>query len=123
MTIAELFAKVDRLHPNQYGTEDKTRWLNEIEGKVNDEIINAAEGNDEEFVPYIYDQDQDRELLAPDRFCALYIYYIAAMCDHTDMEVEAYNNDAAMHQAAYDEFAAWYRRKILPKTSRVIRGW
>ncbi len=123
MTITEIITQVDRVRPNQYDIPQKVRWLSEVEGTVVDEIFNRAEGNEIEFDKYTYESDAERELMIPDRFSDIYISYLLAKVDFHDMETESYNNDVLMYQAAYEQFAAWYRRKHMPKQPGYIRGF
>lgn len=116
MTIAELIAHVDTIRPNAYDKDVKTGWLNEIERQVWEQIINRAEGAVEYPGIYIYDEHSEKELLADDAHKDVYVTYLLAQMDYANMEMDRYNADAAMHQAAWDGYAAEYRRNHLPKT-------
>ncbi|MDD6195424.1 MAG: hypothetical protein PUB12_00750 [[Clostridium] aminophilum] len=127
MRLAEMLAYVDLLRPNQYNETQKVGWLSEIESRIVDEIINAAqkpEGEqDETFTGYNPETDEERTLKAGDRFKDVYAYYIIAKIDMYDGDLEEYNNAVAQFQGAYDEFAAWYRRNNMPKRKAYFRGW
>lgn len=120
MRIANLLATIDEIKPNQFSNHVKTQWLNEIEFKVVDQIINMAEGNNISFKPYDYDTDAERELYAPDVFADIYSGYISAKIDYHLAELDRYNIAVAMYQAAFEDFAAWYRRKHVPKQRNSI---
>lgn len=115
MTLAELIAEVDKLKPNQYDTKQKTAWVTEIEGTIVDEIMNMAEGCKIEFKGYKYEADAEKKLMVPERFSDIYISYLLAKIDFYDVETDSYNNDVILYQSAYDQFAAWYRRRHIPK--------
>ena len=115
MRVAEIIANVDRLRPNQYDSEQKTRWLSEIEGMIAEDVINMAEGNELEFDSYNYENDAEKETMLPNRFTDIYIHYIKAKIEFYDDETQQYNNEVAAYQSAYDQYAAWYRRNHMPK--------
>lgn len=115
MNITEIIAAVDKLRPNGYDQEEKTRWLSEVEGMVVDNILNMAEGNNIEFEGYNYESDAEKETLLPERFTDIYIHYLKAKIEMNDDELDQYNKEVMVYQAAYDQFAAWYRRTHMPK--------
>ncbi len=51
MTIEEIFDYVDEVKPNNYSKEIKTHWLNELEGKIQNEIMLLAQS---EHISYVY---------------------------------------------------------------------
>ena len=117
MTLAEIIAYVDQIRPNAFDKDAETGWVNEIEHKVYDQIINKAVGNTAvDPTPYLYDENGETELLVDDAHKDVYVTYILAQMDFANMELDRYNADAAMHQAAWQEYAAEYRRNHLPKT-------
>ena len=136
MTLAELIAEVDEVKPNQFAKEIKTRWLSEVESAVVEQILNRALYEKEEerirpdgttetitvwkpddvaFDKYDYDTDQERELLVPDRFCDIYVNYLSAKIDYNNREFGSYQNCAAMYQASWNDFAAYWKRTHKPK--------
>lgn len=120
MKLANLFAMVDEIKPNQFGNHIKTQWLNEIEFKVVEEVINMAEEQNIKFKPYDYDIDAERDLYAPDVFNDIYIGYINAKIDYHLSELDRYNIAVAMYQSAFNDFASWYRRNHMPKQRNSI---
>lgn len=116
MTLAELIAEADQVKPNQFEKEIKTRWVSEIEQTVKEQILDRAEGSKGgAFAPYSYDEDQERELLIPDQYADVYIHYICAKIDYYNREFAGYNNAAALHEAALNDFAAFWKRTHRPK--------
>lgn len=117
MTLADLIAYVDQIRPNAFDKEQETGWVNEIEHKVYDQVINKAVGNiTNDPTPYFYDQNAETELLVEDAHKAVYVTYLLAQMDFANMELDRYNADAAMHQAAWQEYAAEYRRNHVPRS-------
>ena len=51
MTIEEIFDYVDEVKPNNYSKEILTHWLNELEGKIQNEIMLLAQP---EYISYVY---------------------------------------------------------------------
>lgn len=115
MTLAELIAEVDENRPNQFDKNKKTGWVNEIEAKVVRAVINRAMWNEVIFNPYQYELDAEKELLVPDEHKDVYETYLYAKMDYTNGEIDRYNADAAMHSAAWTDYAAEYRRTHYPK--------
>ncbi len=116
MTLAELIAYVDKLRPNAYDKDVMTGWVNEIEWQAYDQVISRAVDNTATYVPYKYDLDAERSLLVDDAHKGVYVYYLLAQMDHANMEIDRYNADTTMHQAAWQDYAAAFRRNHLPKS-------
>jgi len=111
-TLAEIVTACGELRPSVFGSNHITGWVNEIEQRVVEEVINRAKGNDVEFVPYNYELDSETELKAPD---GVYTAYVFAKEDYTLGDIARYNNDAAMAEAEFYDFAKRYRREHYPK--------
>lgn len=119
MTLAEIIAHVGDVRPHQYSADTLTGWINEIEARAVRDVINRARGNDEEFTPYKYDLDAERTLKIPDEHQAVYETYLFARIDYTNGEIDRYNADAMMHESAWHEYAAEYRREHKPKSHEI----
>ena len=122
MKVGKLIETATVLIGQQYDLEMLIGWLNEIEGQVLDQVVNKAQGFDIEFVPFTED-DTERELTVPDRFQDVYINYIRAKVDFTNQETERYNNDAAMFEASWKEYASWHIRNYVPKPAAKFRNY
>ena len=123
MTLAELIAQADELRPNMFSKEMKTSWINEVESKVVKQVINKALWNHDTFTPYEYELNAETSLRIPDEHCDVYRTYLFAQMDYANAELDRYNADAAMHRAAWDDYAAEYRREHYPyphETSAII---
>ena len=116
MQLADLIAYVDNIRPNAFSKDVMTCWVNEIERQVWEQVINRAEGADEYPGTYNYDENAERELLVDDAHKDVYVTYLLAKMDYANMEIDRYNIDSTMHQAAWDSYAADYRRNHLPKS-------
>lgn len=121
MTIKELIKYCDETRPNQYSNEHKIRWLNEVEAKVVDEIVNKIESLEYMmFEPYTYEANIDTELILPDQFDDVYIAYIYSKVDFTNAEFERYQTDSALFEAAWNDAAGWARRNYKPLRHNVF---
>ena len=114
MTINDLITEVDDLKTNQYSDEQKVRWINEIEGRILDEIIRNRKIREDEEIPdeVYYDEeiDMDTELLVKEPYSDLYRYYLFSMIDLSNEEYDRYQNSAVMFNNRYQSFADyWYR--------------
>lgn len=121
MTVAEIIAEVQRVKPNQYPKETLTRWLSQIEGQAVEQVVNHAVDTDVEFDKYDYDTDVETELQIPDRYSDVYIHYLSAQIDQANREFASYNNDVALFEAAWREYAAWHIRTHRQKPTAAFR--
>ena len=116
MKLADLIARIDATKPNQYDKDLKTQWVNEIEYRAIDQVINMARGNHRRYAPYVYDLDAEKELAIPDMFVDVYVYYLSAKIDMLYSEIDRYNNDVLAYETAWKNYASWYRRNHYPKS-------
>lgn len=105
MTVAQVIQAVDEVKPNAFSNEEKTRWLNEVEGMVQTEVLLFAS---EEVITYSYEQDKDAELLVQPPHDKLYPAYLEARVDYANGEYEKYQNTMQMFNAFYGEFIRWF---------------
>lgn len=113
ITAQDVIDAVEKVRPNAYSDEEKLKWINEVEGKIHDEIIKNSEiGKDNEFVTV---SSPDTLLTADSRFSQMYVYYLLAKIDFFDNEPTKYNNDLAMFDSAYESFACWHIRTYVPQ--------
>lgn len=99
MTVNEAILRADELRPNPFGEEQKTKWLSELDGKIAKEILN------ENFTPYEISDGGERELMAEEAYCDLYLFYLCAMIDFFSRDYGEYNNSVAMFNSAYSSYA------------------
>jgi hypothetical protein len=122
MTIEQLFAIIDEEKPNTYGDDSRIRWLNDIEGRIMEEIVKTHEGSEEVTYDGYTEEDTQTELIAKPPYDNLYLYYLYAMIDFSNMETERYNNSMIMFNQAYQDYASWYNRTHMP-LSTPLRIW
>lgn len=116
MTIEQVIAAVDAQRTgNPYMTDEKIKWLSDVEGIIWNEIVQTHENPDDyEFDGYNNGTDRDTELIAGDMYADLYVHYVLAQIDRSQQEYAKYNVDVQQYNALFQQFAAWYNRTHLP---------
>lgn len=94
--------RVERLRPDAYGEEVMTGWLSELDGKYTLAMQGSAQA------PYDYPEDRETELFVPHPYDNVYELYLICLIDWHNREMEAYQNDKAMFDAADGDFRAWW---------------
>ena len=113
MKLQEVLKRCDRLKPNQFEAAFKTEWVNELEGRVVDEVLRRSL-DFQNYVFYPYTDGEDSELIVPDPYSRIYLDWLFCQIDYYNQELERYNNSAAMFNAGYAEFQAYFRRTHMP---------
>ena len=114
MTVNELLTAVDSLHPNQFSTEDKLRWLNHVEQTIWREIICTHEGVEDGATMPAYTTADDTELLAEDPYSRLYPAWMDAQIAYYNRESGKYADAATAFNEAYGAYKSWYNRTHMP---------
>ena len=115
MTLSNVIAFVDGIKPNAFTPEQKTAWVNEVEGYVMTDIFLLAPT---EYKAYVWPEDQNTVLLVPDPHCKIYHAYLSAMIDFANGEYGKYNNELAMYNEFCGEFMRWYTDRYRPADGR-----
>lgn len=118
MKVKDAIEKTNQLKANVYSEENMSQWLSELENYAIESVFNRAEGNDFPLVKYSYEDDEEKDLMIPDPYSEIYIYYLAAKIDYWNKELDSYNNNMSMYNASYSSFAAKYRREHMPKQTK-----
>ena len=116
MTIQEALDMADQLKPNMMITPVKIRFINEIEGKIWEEIIMQHVHTPGEGVRPEYNTDTDpgTDLIVPAPYDMVYVYWLIAQIDHMTMEMDQYNNDRLLFEDAYGNFNDYWTRTRMP---------
>lgn len=115
-TINDILSKVAEVKPNQYEDAVLAGWLGVIDGKIIDEVFRTheePEGGFPEFHAYT-ENDLGTEMLVPDPYSELYIYYLFAMIDFHNGETARYADSMQMFNYAYSQFCNYYNRTHMP---------
>ena len=109
MTINSIIEQTLKLHPDTVSDAIKCRWLSELDGKIMRETMHR-----DDFVPYKFPEDSERELVVKAPYDNLYELYIIAMSDFFSGEMANYSASAMLFEQAYSEFRKNYLRNNLP---------
>lgn len=119
MTVSELFAYVDHVKQNAFTDSDKLVWLNEIEARIQTEVMLRWQGEMEQ---YTLPEDKDTELLLSPPHTAVYRYWLQAMIDFENGEYDKYQNTSGMFNAAWSAFVAWFAEIYRPADGYAAEG-
>lgn len=111
MKLREVIEYVDGIKPNAFSEEDKTRWINEVEGMVQTNVFLLAS---EEIITYKFENDSETELLVRPPHDKIYAAYLVAMIDFANGEHNKYQNTYQMFNAHYSEFMRWFADNYRP---------
>ena len=113
MTILDAIGMTDRLKPNQYGDEEKIRWLSELDGRAY-ETLRTHQTAAAAFTGYPEAVDMDTVLLIPWPYDMIYRWYLEMMIDDANGETALYNNAAAKYNTYLQAWQNWYNRENMP---------
>lgn len=118
----DIITELDELEPNQYDDHQKLKWLEDLDGKVYNELI---EGHDdpetiESFAAADYSDTEVELLIGLPYARDVYINYLRGKIAESNAEAERYNLYAAAFNAEYQQYAAHYN-----STTPMLRqrGW
>lgn len=123
MKVKDILDMLDETKSNKYPDKLKISWLNEIEEEIIAEVYcRSEELKDYVFEPYAPD-DYERDLLAPDRFADVYLYFLASKVDALRGEAERYNNDSVLFNEAWDRYSCHMNQHHVPVRLPNIEKW
>lgn len=105
MFLRRAMAAADDLRPNTVDEVLKSEWLYSLEGEL-------AETLQVEIPAWRWPEDQ--ELILPPPGDMVYIYWLCAMIDWAQLDMQLYQVDMAMFEAAKTSAIAWWRRHHVP---------
>lgn len=103
MTIEQIIRHMDEIKPNAFSDEVKTVWLNELEARVQKEILMRWPG---EMVQYRWPEDRGAQTLLEPPEDAVYRHWLEAMIDYANGEYNKYQNTMELFNACWDEFVS-----------------
>lgn len=124
MTIRECIDRVDNAKPNQYGNEEKVRWLSFLDGIIINEVLkthDGYEGQYDDFVGYSADK-QDVPLIVPAPYDIMYEAYLKMKIDEENGETARYNNSMTIYNTYLAEYKKWYNKSHMPIGSTGARS-
>lgn len=105
MKLFEAIKKADLLRENMIPEEIKAEWIYSLECEFAEVMGEPFSGNS---------FPMEKELLMPFPYDEAYYLYLAAMIDNANQDVELYENDKTLANAAVARAKAWYRREHRP---------
>lgn len=91
-TIKEIVEFADGVKPNAFTQEQKTAWISELEGRIQQEVFLMHEV---ETVTYRWGTDQQTQVLVEPPYDNVYLLYLAAKIDFFNGEFGKYQNSMA----------------------------
>lgn len=103
--LRRAIAAADELRPNTVDEVLKSEWLQRLEGEL-------AETLQVEEPEWVWPEDQ--ELIMPSPADMLYVYWLCALIDWAQLDLDLYQIDRAMYEEAHAFALAWWRRHHRP---------
>jgi hypothetical protein len=120
MTVNEILARVKDKKPNAYSDESLNDRLNEIEAKVQRDVLLTVP---DDIIQYRWPEDRNKEVILPKPYDSVYVYYIKMMIEFDQEEYNAYNNTNVMFETLLNDAKAFYNRQNPNPPSIKIRNW
>jgi len=118
-TLEEVIERVDRLKPNPYTGEQKTEWVNKVEGMLQTDVYDR----EAQYITVLdWSKDKETLLLRPIPHSDVYDHYLFAMIDYMNGDVESYNNSMTMFNSMFN-MAVKAMRKGNPKNTHFRNWW
>ena len=118
MTVIEAINEIDLLKPNQYGMPEKIKWLSRLDRRIYEQIILTHEYNEGE-EPVVFDgydeSDAETELLVGEPYDEIYVHWLGAQIDFSNLEYDGFNASNAMFESVFTQFRRAYNQSHMPK--------
>lgn len=105
MMLRSAMAYADGLRPNTVDEALKAEWMYQLEGEFSETL-------QVELPERAWPEDQ--ELIMPEPVDMVYVYWLCAMIDWAQLDMNLYQIDKAMYDQAYAAALAWWRRHHRP---------
>lgn len=121
MKLSEAIERVKLEKPHSYSENHCTLFITEAEMQVQDFLGIPTE----ERIKYNWEQDGNKELIAPAPYDRLYISWLKAKIDYSNEEYESYANNQDQFNADMAEYQAWAIRegKVINNNLRFKNWW
>lgn len=106
MTLKECIEQVTMDKPHAFSNETLTKWINEVEGYVQSEVMLLD--TTKNLTTYTWEDNQDTELMVLPPHDKLYISYLEAKIDYKNSEDDRYQNSMSMYNDQMLEFTLWF---------------
>ncbi len=119
MTASEAIARAKDMRQGAIDYSQYLKWINIIEGRIQVEVMGKKQS---EMIVYT-EKDDNTELLVTSPYDEIYIFYLCAMTDYYNEELDAYENDALIFEKKFSEFKAYYGKNNSSTEKANIYGW
>ncbi len=116
MRLLDAISNADKLKPNQFDAAVKTMWLSELDGRINNEIIDSC-GRDEAFKGY--EVNDDATLIVPEPYDSIYIYWLIWHIEDALNEQGNANNTYTKFENTFEAYKKWYIRTHRHNAARI----
>ena len=123
MTLQEVVDIVDAVKPNQYGIEEKARWLSFLDTIIINEVIKTHEGYEGQYEGFKgYSPDETSvHLIVKAPYDVMYEAYLKMKIDEENGETARYNNSATMFNSYMDAYKKYYNKHHIPLQQNMLR--
>lgn len=120
MNINEVLSRADQMKPNMMSRQEKIGYLEELDQKIYHELVltHWHRREDENEPVYDIDTDEGTDLLLPERFKMVYVYWVMSKIDQLNQEEEKENNDRMRFENEYEYMSDWWTRTHRPLPAR-----
>lgn len=123
MTVKECIDIVDGTKPNQYGAEDKTRWLSFLDRIIIEEVLKTHEDYDEKYDLFegYSCNNMGVKLIVDAPYDQMYLEFLKMKIDEENGETARYNNTATMFNSYMTMYKKWYNKNHLPLQKNILK--
>ena len=116
MTLQEALDYTDAMKPNMMDRQLKVKYLTEIEQLIWGEIVMRHVHTEEQETKPVYTEETEpgTELIVPDPYSMVYVYWLMSKIDIQNQEDARYNIDRAHFENEYDTMSDWWTREHMP---------
>ena len=116
MLIRECIDIVDGMKPNQYGVEDKVRWLSFLDRIIINDVLKTHEDYDEKYDLFegYSTNNLGIRMIAEAPYDQMYIEFLKMKIDEENGETARYNNTATMFNSYFSTYRKWYNKNHMP---------
>lgn len=119
MYIKDVISAIEKTRPGLSPlAEECIEKLNILEEDIYCNLVSLCEDAPE----YKELSDCEDELMVPDMYAELYIFYLMADIDRINGDITRYSNNMMLYNSLMSEYCNWYRRNHKPLQKGRI-GW
>ncbi len=108
---SDIIAEVDHLKINNYQFSKKLEWLQDVEDRIQMEIIDTHENPEGIKTGKM---DEDTLLIAAGPYADIYRHYLTAQINKSNEEYDRYNNEITLYYDAYETFQRMWHNTHMP---------